>query len=87
MNSKTLLCLCPCPCPSRAAVKYLLIVILLVIIQYLDIASGKHWQTTRHYKFNVTIYTANYLYYVGVHSGVWVFDYINLISVIALGCR
>jgi len=30
------------------------------MIQYLDIAAGKHAQTTRHYKFNVikTIYTA-----------------------------
>jgi len=62
LKSKTFLC--PCPCPSRPAVKYLLIVILLIIIQYLDIAAGKHWQTTRNYKFNVTIYTANYFYTV-----------------------
>jgi len=48
LSSKTLLC------PS-SAVKYLLIVMLLIMIQYLDIAAGKHAQTTRHYKFNVII--------------------------------
>ena len=58
----------PCPCPSPA-VKYLSIVILVMMIQYLDIAAGKHAQTTKKYKFNVIIYTANYIYYVGVHWG------------------
>nr|AAK37828.1 laccase [Pinus taeda] len=41
-----------CACPG---VKYWLIVILLMVIQYLDIAAGKHESTTRHYKFNVRL--------------------------------
>ena len=42
-------------CPSPAHVKYVLIAILLIImIQYPDIVAGKHAQTTRHYKFNVS---------------------------------
>jgi len=59
LRSNTLLC----PLPSQA-VKYLLIVIFFIIIQYLDIATEKHWQTTRNYKFNVTIYNTNYFYTV-----------------------
>ena len=73
----------PCPCPSPA-VKYLSIVILVMMIQYLDIAAGKHWQTTRHYKFNVTISTANQIIYT---ISMEMFDYyINLWVINVLRC-
>lgn len=53
-------------CPSPGHVKYYVLIIvigLLIMIQYPDIVAGKHAETTRHYKFNVS----SKLLYILVH--------------------